>query len=217
MDIKKFKGAIFDLDGTLLDSMWVWSYIDETFLKKRGIDVPMDYVEKIAHMALYEGATYTIERFGLDEKEEDLICEWNSMAEEAYAEKIDLKPGADRVLENLKKSGMKLSVATSSNELLYEPALKRNGIYDLFDAFTTSDEVGRGKDSADIYLKAAEKIGADPCECIVFEDIYMGIKCAKEAGFYTVAISEEYTKFEREKIIATADLYIDSWDELIQK
>ena len=102
--IKK-KGAIFDMDGTLLDSMWVWRQIDVDFLGRRGFEVPPDYLEMITPMGYCRAAEYTIERFGLNEKPEDLIQEWYGMAAEAYAKKVELKSHAKEYLLELKKAG----------------------------------------------------------------------------------------------------------------
>lgn len=215
MRIDDIKGAVFDIDGTLLDSMWIWNVIDEEFLQKRSIAVPTDYVEKISHMGMSECAKYTIERFGLKESESELIEEWNGMAEQAYRTRIELRNGARSYLESLAKRGVRLAAATSSNARLYEPALKRNGVYELFETIVTVDDVGRGKDCADVYLLAAKKIDTLPSECAVFEDIYTGIRSARAAGFYTVGIYEPHCTDER--VEHEADLYIRTWEELLQK
>lgn len=213
--MRNFKGAIFDLDGTVLDSMWVWDEVDKKFLGKRGIAVPDDYLEQIAHIGYTAAAAYTIERFGLDETEENIVAEWSSLAADAYAHDVVLKPYAKDFLIQLKNNGVRLSVATASNALFFEPALKRCGIYDLFDAFTTSDEVARGKGFPDIYLLAAQKIGLTADECIVFEDIYAGIKGAADGGFYTIGVYDKYSLRERDRIVSCADMYIYGYDELI--
>jgi HAD superfamily hydrolase (TIGR01509 family) len=210
-----FKGAIFDLDGTLLDSMGVWADIDVDFLARRGIDVPPDYITAVTPMGFMEAAVYTIQRFGLDEKAEDIIEEWNQMSIDAYSHKVALKPKAKEYLLSLKEKGVKLAVATALPPGLYEPALKNNGIYELFDAFSFLSEVERGKGFPDIYLIAAERLGLKPKDCIVFEDIYAGICGAKAGGFRTCGVYDSYSDYEKEKILNTADLFIESFSQLL--
>ena len=89
----KIEGVIFDLDGTLLDSTWVWSQIDTDFLKKRGFEVPKEYSTAIMAMGIEEVAKYTIKRFLLQETKEDVIAEWDAMARDAYAHDVKLKKG----------------------------------------------------------------------------------------------------------------------------
>lgn len=209
-----FKGAIFDLDGTLLDSLDIWCEIDIKFLKSRGLEVTPDYSEAVKPLGFREAAAYTIARFGLKETPEDVIREWHRMSIEAYGSTIPLKPYAKEFLIYLKSRGVKLATATASSEELFIPALKNNGIFDLFDAFVTISDVGRGKGFPDVYLKAAEKIGLPPCECAVFEDIYPGVKGAKDGNFYTVAVYDKHSEKEREKIAEISDLYIMDFGEL---
>ncbi len=213
--MQSFQGAIFDLDGTLLDSMWIWEQIDIEFLGRRGLPVPDDYLEKITPMHFYQAAEYTIGRFGLSETPDDLIAEWSDMALDAYRNRIGLKPYAKEYLLFLKEKGVKLSIAAASSKEMYTPALVRNGIYDLFDAFTTSDESPRGKGFPDVYELAAKKVGLTAKDCAVFEDIYAGIKGAKMGGFYTIGVEDKYAANERDKIIQDADLYIKSYEELL--
>lgn len=213
----KIKGAIFDLDGTLLDSMWVWEQVDVEFLGSRGFDVPEDYPNAIAAMGFRETADYTIERFQLNERAEDVIQEWNDMAEKMYHERVTIKPYVRETLEAFRKKGIRLGVATASYASLFEECLRRNGVYDYFDAFTETKEVERGKGFPDIYIKAAEKIGCVPEECVVFEDIHPAILAAREGGFYTVAVYDEkssdvWESMRRDSHLAIhgfADLFLD--------
>ncbi|MEA4965279.1 MAG: HAD family phosphatase [Oscillospiraceae bacterium] len=207
------KGAIFDLDGTLLDSMDIWRKIDLDFLAKRGLAASADYVAAITPMGFPEAAEYTVRRFDLDENPADIINEWNAMSVDAYRNSILLKPYVKEYLLFLKKQGVRMAVATASHELLYVPALKNNGIYHLFDAFTTVSEVKRGKGFPDIYRKAAEKMGLLPCDCAVFEDICAGLKGAKDGGFFTVGVYDLYSDYERDKIIELSDLYIHDFSD----
>lgn len=214
--MQNFKGAIFDLDGTLLDSMWIWEQIDIEFLSKRGLDVAEDYLAAITPMHFYQAAEYTISRFGLPETADEIVAEWSDMALDAYRHRIGLKPYAKEYLLFLKEQGVKLSVATASSDFIYMPALERNGIYDLFDAFTSSSEAARGKGFPDVYELAAEKIGLTAKDCAVFEDIYAGVKGAKLGGFYTIGVEDKYAAHEREQIKKEADLYIKDYEELLK-
>lgn len=213
--MEKIKGAIFDLDGTLLDSMGIWAEIDKRFLSKRGIPLPEDYVERVTSMNYREAADYTIERFCLPESPQEVIADWMELSRQAYHHEIRLKPYAGEFLAKLKEGGVKLAVATAQNPELYEPALKGNGIYHCFDAFTHLGEVERGKGFPDIYLLAAEKLGLAPQACMVFEDISAGIHGAKAGGFHTCGVYDFYSEYEKETILQEAERYIHSYRELL--
>ena len=154
------KGAIFDLDGTLLDSMGVWDQVDIDFLSKRGIDVPDDYMTKVAAMQFRQIAEYTIARFSLTDTPEELMDEWDHMARVMYATVVEAKPYAREYLAQLKESGAKLAVATSLPPMLREPAMKHVGIFDYFDEVVSVDDAGDvGKDQPDVYLLARSRAG----------------------------------------------------------
>lgn len=206
--MKKIKGAVFDLDGTLLSSTDVWRKIDVEFLGKRGLEVPEDYVEIITPMEFKQIADYTIERFHLPETPEAVMAEWNDMAKDAYENKVQIKPGVKELLAALKKANIPMAVATSNIQALYKPCLKRNGILEYFDAFTECGEVGRGKSFPDIYIRSAEKLGCKPEECVVFEDIIMALETAAAAGFTTVCVRDEAWDYSPEQIQRAADYEI---------
>lgn len=215
MKPQQFKGAVFDLDGTLLDSMYVWSDVNREFLKKRGLPEPPGYVEKISPMFSQDAADYAIRTLGLPDAPETLIREWDEMALRIYAEDVKLKKGAREYLLQLKENGVKIGVATALTSVLYCPVLEHNGIYNLFDAFTSSCEVSRSKAFPDVYLLAAQRIDIAPVDCMVFEDIRSGILGAKAGGFSTCGVYEPWSFEEQEGISDAADYYIRSFEELL--
>lgn len=210
------KAAIFDLDGTLLDSTSVWRRIDEVFLGKRGYAIPDDYFSNVATMNLMQAAEYTIQRFDLTENTDAVIAEWHEMALRAYAERIPLKPGAAAFLRSLSGKGIKIALATAADPDYYVPALRRCGIYGFFDLFVHS-RPGLYKGSAVFYLYCAEQLGVSPAECVVFEDIYEGVLAAKQAGMAAVAVADPQSAVRRDEIAKIADTYILSFEELLRE
>ena len=124
----QFKAALFDMDGTLLDSMGVWAQVDEDFFSIRGINVPDDYGPNLAGKSFMQSAEYTKERFGLPESCEEIVAEWNALCRVQYEQHVPLKPGAAAYLRLLKRHGVKIAAATALPEHLFMPALKRTGI-----------------------------------------------------------------------------------------
>mgnify|MGYP000914442204 CR=1 FL=1 len=137
------------------------------------------------------------------------------MAVDAYTYEVELKDGAAEYLRYLKEKGIRMAVATSSSPELYEPALKRNGIYEYFKAFVTVSEVKRGKGFPDIYEKAAEKLSLPPETCVVYEDILKGVEGAKMDDFYVVGVEDIHSSYEKNEIMQLSDRYILSFEELL--
>lgn len=209
------KGAIFDLDGTLLDSMGVWRRIDEDFLGKRGIRVPDDYLKAITAKNFQDAADYTIERFGLKESADAIMTEWFDMAIDAYTNDVVLKPLVKEYMQMLRENDIKIAAATSSDARLFEPCLKHHGIYEWFDAFSVTAEVKRGKGYPDVYENAAEKLGLKAADCVVYEDILKGVEGAKLGGFYVIGVEDVHSSYEKEEIQKEADRYITTFEELM--
>ncbi|MBR1764809.1 MAG: HAD family phosphatase [Ruminococcus sp.] len=205
-----FKGYIFDLDGTLVESAHVWHQVDKEFLARRGFEVPEDYCRALAVMDFNMAAVYTKERFGLPDSLEEIKDEWFSLALDEYTNRIRTKPHAAEFLRSLKERGKRIALATASNVLLYSAVLKSNGIYDLFDAFVSTEEAPRGKGFPDVYELAASRLGLSAGECVVFEDIIEGIRGANAGGFATAAVlggsyPEDEAAMQREAAVAFSD------------
>ena len=200
------KAAIFDLDGTLLDSMGVWDQVDVDFLSKRGIDVPDDYMAKVAAMQFRAIAEYTIARFDLPDTPEELMDEWDEMARVMYATVVEVKPGAVDYLRALKATGAKLAVATSLPPRLREPALRHVGMFDFFDEIVSVDDANDvGKDHPDVFLLAASRLGTAPADCTVFEDLLVAIRSAKSVGMRVWAMHDDSSDRDWDEICAEAD------------
>lgn len=209
MDIKDFKGHIFDLDGTLTKSNHVWSKIDEEFLGKRGIKVPEDYFKQVSALNFEQAAVYTNDRFSLGENIQDIMNEWFDMAVYEYTNVIELCGNAGEYVRKLKEQGRKIALATASTEELYKPVLKRNGILDHFDCFVSTEQVKRGKGFPDVYELAAEKLGLDAQDCVVYEDIVEGIKGAKAGGFFAVACLNDHYSHDWDEMRESADEIVE--------
>lgn len=208
------KCVIFDLDGTLADSLWVWRQIDIDYLNTFNLKPDKKLYDDIAHLSFEQCAHYFKNRFNIKDSIETIMKTWNDMSISHYKTDIKLKPGAYEFLKSLKTSGIKIALATSNSPDLFEPCLKNNNVYDFFDNFTTSDEVKCSKNSPDVYLKAAEKNNCLPEECVVFEDILTAVKSAKSAGMKVVAVYDSHS-YDTEKSLAEAsDKLIHSYENL---
>ena len=210
-----FNAAIFDLDGTLLDSTWVWREVDRAFFERLGIPEPADYVPAIQGMSFRETAVYTVGRFNLPETVEEVMAGWMRSTAEIYARRVALKPGALDYLRALKRVGVKLAVATANRRELFGPALERCGAMELFDAVCTSAEVGdAGKGDGRLFGLAARKLGVDPAACAVFEDTLEGVRGALRAGMKAFAVRDEANGHHSEEIAALADGVIEDFTEM---
>ena len=215
MDFLRFKGVVFDFDGTLADTLSMWSDIDDMFAKKHNIVFEDDYPDTIAAMNFNQAANYTKEHFNLNMTVEEIIGEWYGYAIYEHTHNIYFKDGAVDFVKFLKQNGIKTAIASASETELIFPALKNNNAENLFDAFAMTKEVKRGKGFPDVYDLACERMGLLPSECVVFEDIVEAVKGAKMGGYKTVAVYDERSKKDREVLRSLADLYIDSFCELL--
>lgn len=213
--LKDRKAVLFDLDGTLVDSMWVWRNIDIDFLSAIGQELSADLQKCIEGMSFTETAEYFKKRFSIDDDVEDIKKKWNQMAYDKYTSEVKLKKGAKEFLARLKSDGIRIGIASSNSVTLIEGALKAEGVLEYFDAITTGCEAGAGKPAPDIYLLAAKKVGIAPSECLVFEDIPMGIMAGNSAGMTTVAVEDDYSHGMRKEKERLAKYFIEDYTEIV--
>ncbi len=214
MILDKKKAVIFDLDGTLVDSMWMWETIDIEYLGRYGLTCPEDLQKAIEGMSFTETALYFKERFALKESLEEIKQAWTNMSLEKYKNEVPLKPGALEFLKELKRQGIPAGIATSNGIAMVEAVLQSLEIRSYFQMVTTACEVAAGKPAPDIYLEVAGRLGVDPQDCLVFEDVPAGILAGKRAGMTVVAVEDEFSGKMRQEKMELADYFIeDYYDE----
>lgn len=206
------RGAIFDMDGTLLDSMPYWDHAGEVYLKNIGIKAAPNLGKILFPMTMEEGAEYLQEAYDLPLTVKEITAGTNRTVENFYQNQIPLKPGVIELLKSLKARGIKLAVATVTIRPLAEAALERCGVLDLFDTLVTADDVGCGKDCPDIFHKASEIIGTKPSETLVFEDSVHALQTAKEAGFVPVGVYDDSSADEQDKMKQIGVMYLKNFD-----
>lgn len=208
------KGAIFDVDGTLLDSMEIWEDVAIRYLKSIGVEAEPDLPEVMFTMSLPEGAAYVKEHYRLTRETDEIIQGVLDIIRKYYEETAPLKPGVTKILEELSGKRIPMTVATSNNKEEVEAAFKRLGIASYFSRIFTCEEVGAGKTRPDIYMKAAEYMGTRPEETVIFEDVLHAIRTAKKAGFLAVGLYDEASKADQKAIEKEADWYAKSMEGL---
>ena len=211
---KHTEAVIFDLDGTLVDSMGMWKEIDVDFLGRFGYTVPENLQKEIEGMSFSETAAYFQNRFSLPMSLDKIKACWNEMAMEQYSNKIRLKPGAEDFLKSLKQKQIRTGIATSNSRELVEAVTGANGVRDLFDAVVVGCQVPKGKPSPDVYLFAAEKISVLPEHCLVLEDLPAGNLAGNRAGMTVWAVDDEYSRTMRMEKEELADGFLTSYAEI---
>lgn len=207
------KAAIFDADGTLLDSMWIWDNAGAAYLKKFNI-VPEPYVyERMATMTVDIGAAFLKELYGLDDTTEEIKQAIIQNVWDAYRVDVQLKPGVITFLEELRKKNIRIVAATAGERSLLEFALTRLNAIKYFDRIFICGEHGTSKYEPLIYHTAAEYMGAEPHETLVFEDALYAVTTAASAGFKTIAVADASAAMSWEKIKKLADYHIDDFND----
>ena len=207
--------CIFDMDGTLTDSMHHWKRLGADYLRSKGIEPDERLLWMVKAMTMTQGAAYFMKTFGLPGPEDAVVAEMEAVMDAHYRNDVPLKPGADRYLSTLRARGAKLCVATATAEPLARACLERLGVADRLEFILSCETLGLSKDRPDIYLLAAERLGAAPGDCAVFEDALYAAKTAREAGFYTVGLYEESYAHEFPALEALCHETVTDWRDAL--
>lgn len=210
----KQKFAIFDMDGTLVDSMGFWNKLIDEFLARRGFPPLSPELQEESIALTTEGtAELVIQAYRLPDTPEQIAREINGLMEEHYRTDVPLKPGAAPFLERLRAAGVKMCIASSTAPDLIDICLRRLGVRDCFEFLLSCEEVGAGKNRPDVYLEAARRLGGTPENTAIFEDILVAARTAKKAGFSLCVMYDVNSDAEQPQLKALADCYITRWDD----
>ncbi len=213
--LQGIEAIIFDIDGTLIDSMWIWENIDDLFLEKYGLTQPEGFHEGMEGMSYSETAQYFLDLFpSLPHTREELEQEWYDMAYEIYTTQMELKKGAYEFITEMHAKGIKFGIATSNHRELAEGMLEHNGVMKYIDSVWTSGEAGAGKPNPAVYLNVAKDLGVEPSKCLVFEDVPMGILAGKNAGMKVCAVDDRFSRPQEDKKRELADYYIQDYADI---
>ena len=215
-ELKEFKYAVFDMDGTVLDSMFIWDRLIDDVLRKLKAENSLSVRSDILTLNMKDTADYLIDRFGFDYSNQEMIDIINKEALEQYLRDARPKADIDRYLDKLRSEGIRTALVTATDREIAEPVLKKYGLYDRFDLIVTCTEEDLDKNTPEIYLRTFRKLGAaDMEECAVFEDALHCVITTTGAGLYTIAVEDEVARVSEEEIRNTADVYISSFEELL--
>lgn len=207
------RAILFDFDGTLVDSIWVWKKVDDIFLTRRNTPVPSDLHSAIAGKGFSETAAYFKERFRLSESEDAIKNEWLAISDELYMHDVALKPGVMNVLEYCKQHTIQCAIGSSNNRAIIDRICTAHGIRDYFKTIVTSCDVGKGKPAPDLFLEIARQLSISPDNILVVDDILEGVHAGKAAGMTTVGIYDEHYD-NHDALKRESDHYIYSLEEL---
>ncbi|MCL2051757.1 MAG: HAD family phosphatase [Lachnospiraceae bacterium] len=214
--LENIDALIFDLDGTLVDSMWIWRDIDVEYLKRYNITTPANIQLEVEGMSFTETALFFKEKFAIPDDAETIKSDWNKLAVKKYMTEVPMKPGAVDFLEFALLKGFKMGIATSNSIELVNQITNVHGLDKYFPVIKTSCEAKKGKPAPDIYLLVAETLKVKPERCLVFEDIVPGIIAGKSAGMKVCAVDDinsQATLAEKKRL---ADYYIYHYDEILR-
>jgi len=206
--------AIFDMDGTLVDSMSFWQRLGREFLAGRNVTEGVESIlERIKPMTMAESSSLFVRECGIPGTPESVAAEMNAIMDGHYRRDIPLKAGAAGYLDGLRRRGVRLCVASATAEPLMAACLERLGVADRFEFLLSCEAVGAGKDRPDVYLACARRFGAEPEDIAVFEDAVYAARTAKAAGFHTVAVYDPAGAGNWKELTALADEAVLTWTD----
>ncbi len=214
-EMNEEKVYIFDLDGTIADSMPIAVEIVLSLLREKGIVYPDDIVETLTPLGFKGIAKYYAEVMGVPMSEEAIFQWFMRKLERAYAEDIPLKKGAYKALEGLKARGVRMCVLTGSPHIFTDPCLKRTGIFEAFERVWSAEDFGMLKSDERLYHAVAHALGVAVENLLMIDDGVNVLKTAKAAGTRTVGVYESYSKAAEKEIKALVDKYVYSLEELL--
>ena len=205
-------GAIFDADGTLLDSMFIWDTVGEDYLRSIGYEPEEDLNEKFRNMSLYQAACYYRNEYGVRLSTVEITEGVNKMIGHYYRDTVKLKKGVAGFLGQLREKGVRMCIATATDRHLIEAALRRNGIFKYFSDIYTCTAVGHGKDEPFIYREAQHHLKSEKSETVIFEDALFAIKTAKNDGFITAGVYDIHENNQAE-VEELSDFYMTNFSD----
>ena len=200
------------MDGTLLDSMFIWEDVSVNYLLAHGKTPREGLREEFKKTSSEQGAQYLIDEYGVEQTVQEITDEIYNMVKTRYEREAVLKEGITELLESIRAAKLPMCVATATDREIVESVLRRLGILHYFSGIFTCSEVGGSKREPEIFLQAAEHLGTSPENTAVFEDSFFAVKSAKSAGFFVVGVFDRFEARNWEQIKSTADICITDFD-----
>lgn len=214
MLLENKEAVIFDVDGTLIDSMGVWRDVDEIYLARYNKEMPENLQRELSGLSITQAAHYFRTVVGIDEEPEKMLADWNELALRQYQYEIPMKESALKWLKTIADRGLPMAVCTSNTRMLAETVLKVHEIYSYFQVILTGEDVVKGKPDPFIYQTAAKRLGVNPANCLVFEDIPEGIQAGLSAEMSVCAVWDSFSEYQTEKKKQLANYYIRSFEDI---